>query len=627
MKKVVLFFLVIMSLVVLNANAQQQLVVPDKAICGDNIELKGGDLFGPFTTECSGSIQAQSNNPKWAMRIRSTFYKNHCLPEVEQIKKQKNIDKFNFKPNSGSVEPDNTKSVLPYVNTQFEANWSQVGTPPDNSVAISNGGIIVSVNNDEIGYGNSTGAFTWAFWDAFFNDPLLTSIIYDPKVIYDSGADRFILVILHGSSSTTSKVIVCFSKTNDPAGGWWVYKLNGNPLSNSCWVDYPNIGVSTNDLFITGNLFDDSYNFNSAVVYQMTKSTGYSGGSLSWGYYSNLNSNPFVAFSLVPMSNGQQSTYGPGIYMVSNSAGGASAVRLWHVTNDLGSSPTMTNNNITTTTYSPGGDAQQLGNSDFLSTNDCRIMNGFYLDGIIHFVFHADAGSGWCGIVYSRINVSGLTISSTTNASVGNYDHTFPSVASFATSSTDKSVMIGFLRSSSAIYPQVRVINCDDAMSWSASTEVKLGETYIDYMTGTERWGDYSGMSRKHNNLSATVWMAGCYGALLGGNNFYKTRVAEITAGPTVGLTEVPASDKIRVYPNPGYDFIYIDFELPKNEQITIQVFNNQGQVVKLLYQDVPKPGSNQLIFNRQALNAGIYFVVFSTAKGVFKNEKLIISD
>jgi short-subunit dehydrogenase len=56
------------------------------------------------------------------------------------------------------------------------------------------------------------------FWSDFFNDPVLIATIYDPKVIYDSGADRFVLVVLHGSNAARSKVLVAFSKTNNPRG-------------------------------------------------------------------------------------------------------------------------------------------------------------------------------------------------------------------------------------------------------------------------------------------------------------------------------------------------------------------------------------------------------------------------
>ena len=106
--------------------------------------------------------------------------------------------------------PENEKggrAVNPVIGIDFEANWSTESTPPDNSMAISNGGFIITANNDGVEYYNSSGTFLYFdFWSDFFNDNSLTASIYDPKVIYDSGADRFVLVLLHGSNANTPRM-------------------------------------------------------------------------------------------------------------------------------------------------------------------------------------------------------------------------------------------------------------------------------------------------------------------------------------------------------------------------------------------------------------------------------------
>jgi hypothetical protein len=81
-------------------------------------------------------------------------------------------------------------TVNPTIGTNFEANWTTGGTPPDNAIAISNSGYIVTANNDGIEYYTASGNFLYFdFWSDFFNDNTLTSSIYDPRIIYDSGAD------------------------------------------------------------------------------------------------------------------------------------------------------------------------------------------------------------------------------------------------------------------------------------------------------------------------------------------------------------------------------------------------------------------------------------------------------
>jgi hypothetical protein len=497
-------------------------------------------------------------------------------------------------------------------------------------MAISNGGFIVTANNDGIEYYNDSGNSIYTdYWSDFFNDNTLTSSIYDPKVIYDSGADRFVMVVLHGTTAATSKVLICFSKSNNPSDGWWVYQVSGNPLNNNCWFDFPNLGVSNNEIYITGNLFVTGGSFDQAIVYQIPKANGYAGANINWQYWYNLSSTPFTAFTLVPASHGHQGNYGPGIYFVSNQSGGNNQIRLWDLSDDLSGNPTMTSYTVNTTAYSPAADASQQGTNDQLDNGDCRIQNAFYLDGTIHYVFHSDIGSGWNGIHYNRLLVSSLTNQSSTFGLQGSFDYSYPAVVPFSTSTTDKSVMIAFLASSGSTYPQVRVVNCDHNLQWSSSTQVKAGETHVDFLSGDERWGDYTGISRKHNSANPEIWLAGSYGAdvFLQQYNTYKTWIAEVYGTSTVQREEDLQEAQISLYPNPTYDFFQVLFTTQTPEPVTIQLLDQNGKLIRLLYQDMPKSGTNKLMFNKEALSAGTYFIQITTSTKTLKNEKVIILD
>jgi WD40 repeat protein len=192
-------------------------------------------------------------------------------------------------------------------------------------------------------------------------------------------------------------------------------------------------------------------------------------------------------------------------------------------------------------------------------------------------------------------------------------------------------VMISFLRSSEEIFPEVRVVNCDQDFTWSPSTLVKSGETYVDFLgSSSERWGDYTGIARRHSNPSGNVWLAGCYGANINSQNTqhtFKTWVAEIAGGDVVGNEEVSPMKNVSVYPNPAYNLIRIDFIVDQRELTTITLFDMNGKPVKVLYRDMPKPGVNQLTFNKGALPAGSYLISITTSTQILKNEKLIILD
>lgn len=575
--------------------------------------------------ELAGVIYPDMNTTKWATQVKNIEGSKHNSP-TDRAQGQK---VYNSSPAREAAGKTNTD---PVISSNFEANWSVNSTPPDNTIAISNGGFIVSANNDGIEVYNESGALQYFdFWEDFVNDPALNSSLYDPKVIYDSQADRFVLILLHGSTSTTSKVLVCFSQSNNPTQGWWVYQLNGNVLNNNTWFDYPNVAVSDHDVFVTGNLYDNNDAFDQSIILQIPKAEGYAGQNINWVYWNNFGSTPFPAFTIMPAGYGHQGNYGPGIYLVSNRPGGSSSIRLYEITNRSNASPVINFYSANTTAYSPAIDSDQLGSSDKLDNRDNRLQHAFYLGGIIHFTFHSDIGQSWNGINYNRLNVSQVTNQSSTFGLQGTHDYSYPTVASISSTPSDKSVVIAFLRASATIYPEIRAVRCDDGLNWSNSVEVKAGETHVDFLQGTEeRWGDYIGIARKYNATVPEVWLAGCYGANISGqrNNTYKAWIAQIKADGTSTSTEIP-EEKIetKVFPNPIYDFLHVEFEATNREVISIELFNLDGKLIKHLYRDVPKQGTNRLSFNRAALSSGTYQLLIRNENEILHNEQVLVLD
>src|SRR5690606_36222507 len=75
---------------------------------------------------------------------------------------------------------------------------------------------------------------------------------YDPKVMYDPEADKFISIMLNGTNEH-NYILVGFSKTNDPEGEWNFYKFYGNYAEDTTWFDYPSIAITKDEFFFTGN--------------------------------------------------------------------------------------------------------------------------------------------------------------------------------------------------------------------------------------------------------------------------------------------------------------------------------------------------------------------------------------
>lgn len=569
---------------------------------------------------------------RWSSKLARFTPRDHGLPEVAAIKAAKLASK------QDSYDPETTeqfgllKVTEPTIGANFEANWSVAQTPPDNSMAISNGGIIVTANNDEVLYMNTSGNLLQFYgWQDFFSNPNLNANIYDPKVVYDSQADRFIMTVLHGSTASNSIVLLCFSQTNNPlTGGWHVYGLQGNILNNNTWFDYPSIGISNSDVFVSGNLFSSGANqFNQAIIFQVGKAQGYAGQNLNYLYWSNLTASPFPAFTLQPATWGQQGNYGPGMLLISNNSGGGSVMRVWEITNNVSSNPVINSYNTTVPNYSPAANANQQGTSVLLDNGDCRVMNAFYLDGKVHYTHSTDIGGGWNGVRYGRVNVSNLQ---TTTANLGNQggsDLSYPAVASFGSVPSDQDVMIAFLRSSPGVFPEVRVVNCDQNMQWSNGVLVKAGETYSSFLqqNNVARWGDYTGIARKHNATSPRVWLAACYGANVPGNqnNTYKTWVAEVGGVSQVGMDELPAGRDMRVYPNPVMDRFQLQFTLAETTALRVELLDVQGALVKLLHEDTRRPGEYLFSFNRAALSSGTYQLILRGTNSIIGHATIIV--
>lgn len=429
------------------------------------------------------------------------------------------------------------------------------GIPNDNALAISNDGLLLAGINSVI----------WAYDlngdSAMFPKTILSLNLvasggasqnfFDPKLIYDEKADRFILVYLRNNTPQSSAIIVCFSSTNNPTDEWYVYTLPGNPLDNNRWTDYPAISITEEELFITGNLIIPNVSwqvgFDGSVIWQLKKEDGYNNAdSVSSVIYSDIRHNGKFIRNLHPVRGVESTTETQ--YFLSN--------RNFDITNDsiffLKIAGTMDDPNTnleitvakTDVAYGvpPNGrqaDTDLTDPTKGLQTNDARVLGGITNGEWLQFVANTvNPATGFAAIYHGHITglddptptIRGTIIGDTA------LDFGYPNIAYTGNEDCDYEAIIGFDYTSPNDFPGVGAIYFGNDSAYSDMVVLKAGENYTNrHSDSYERWGDYFGIQRKFNE-PGSIWTAGYYGTMTNRNATWLNEVIS------------PDEDKISVH-------------------------------------------------------------------------------
>lgn len=404
------------------------------------------------------------------------------------------------------------------------------GTPNDNTLAVSNNGmVLVSLNSTIYAYNLETD--TIGFENSYLN---LTTIAndnnnehyFDPKLIYDEIKDRFIIVFLKNNEPSNNNILVCFSTTNDPNDEWNVYQLPGNPLDNNRWTDFPAISLTESNLYITGNLIipDSSWQvgFDGSIIWKIEKETGYDPNlDLETTLYNDIKYNNKFIRNLHAVQGANGKIDKP--YFLSN--------RNFDLANDTifvlsiedetdNSSEKVLNINvgISDTKYGVPPNARQF-NTDTsdpsrgLQTNDGRVLAAIKVEDEIQFVSNSiNPTTGFSSIYHGTIK--NLESPEITAKIIGDpvKDFGYPNIAWTGNESCDRETIIAFNHTSPTDFPGISCVYVNNDKEYSDVTVLKEGENYVDRLgNGYERWGDYFGLQRKFNE-AGKVYSFGFFG-------------------------------------------------------------------------------------------------------------------
>ena len=78
-------------------------------------------------------------------------------------------------------------------------------------------------------------------------------------------------------------------------------------------------------------------------------------------------------------------------------------------------------------------------------------------------------------------------------------------------------------------------------------------------------------------------------------------------------------------YPNPFNPVTNLSYSLPKDENVRLDIYNIQGQVVETLVNDYIVAGYHSVIWNADAHASGVYFVKMIAGAEYIHTQKLML--
>jgi hypothetical protein len=197
--------------------------------------------------------------------------------------------------------------------------------PPDQGMCVGNGYVVEAVNDVFNVYSAATGAsllpdntatnIVAGFprnvnhaidLNSFYGySPAINrstgvrgEFVTDPSCIYDAQTQRFFVLVLsldsqvpgpcQGVFSCVNHLDLAVSQTNDPTGGWNIYKIDvtndgtntGGTNPGPYLGDYPHIGADANGIYLTTNAYPWHANgFSGAQIYALSKAQLAAGAS------------------------------------------------------------------------------------------------------------------------------------------------------------------------------------------------------------------------------------------------------------------------------------------------------------------------------------------------------------
>ncbi|MBI3850123.1 MAG: Ig-like domain-containing protein [Verrucomicrobia bacterium] len=364
--------------------------------------------------------------------------------------------------------------------------------PPDTQGAVGPNHVMTTLNS-QVRIQNRQGGVLSTVTLDFFWRSLGHAEAFDPKLVYDQQANRWVFVALSDPFSGTSSLMLGVSQTSDPTGNWNLFDVDAD-TANTLWADYPNLAYNGKWIVATVNMFGvSSPFFGRTQVYAFDKNDlGATGGAAHTVFNDS-------GFTLVPAVTFDASE--SNMYLVSEET--SSSLRISSISGAVGSETYASNAGTVSSPQSWDFGAAtvnslpQLGTSEGIDADDSRMQICVNRNGSLwatHTVFLPPGSPTHAAVQWWQFRTNGTLIQrGRIEDNSGQVHYAYPSIA---VNQNDDAV-IGYSRFSSAQYASANYsfrFSADPANTMSGDVVLKAGEAPYrkDFGYGDVRWGDYS---------------------------------------------------------------------------------------------------------------------------------------
>ncbi|MCF6171085.1 MAG: PKD domain-containing protein [Bacteroidales bacterium] len=419
--------------------------------------------------------------PKWTFSESNVIYK-----QVMQNPKVRHTVRVLNSPAPDTTFPglmDNGSSIPPDVNG---------AAGPNHLMETLNTEVRISDRN-----GNPLFTTTLSAW---WNPMPGSGSTFDPKIVYDPYNSRWIMITPSGGNSTTTKLYIGVSTTDNPLDDWNFYWIETDP-DQVLWFDYPNLGFNKNWISIGGIMRNSDFEAVEFVVFAMDKLAAYAGEEepLVSRFTTTLGSAIVPASTydtaiddlyLVSTGNGNNNGYG---YINLFKLGGAVDNPVFELKGSIGIPDPWEN-----WSYENHGDfLPQLGSSEKLNSVDARMHTMIFRNNklwAVHHIYLPANNPQRCAIQWWELDTAGVVLERGRIEDTSNtVSFAFPGIAVNA----NEDVFIGhgvysYNDYAGAAYSFKDHLDDSGSMRTYYTYKAGLAPYYKTYGGGRNRWGDYS---------------------------------------------------------------------------------------------------------------------------------------